>query len=139
MFSDPSYDYTTTQCPFPPLSFPTQNAFLSARISHPGTVQNQRPFNLTLTVDNSHPTQSMSGLVTQVDMSDSFVWHGERTTRLPAVQPDGSVEVQVVLVPVVSRAGRWELPRVRVVYPQKGPGEREEVRVEGMGVVEVRP
>ena len=81
----------------------------------------------------------MSGLVMQVDMSDSFVWHGERTTRLSTVPPDGSAQVQVVLVPVVSGAGRWELPKVRVWHPQRMQMEREEVRVDGRGVVRVRP
>jgi uncharacterized protein (DUF58 family) len=81
----------------------------------------------------------MSGLVMQVDMSDSFVWHGERTTRLPTVRPDGSAEVGVVLVPVVGKAGRWELPRVRVYHPQRMQLEREEIRVEGEGSVHVRP
>lgn len=79
----------------------------------------------------------------QVDTSETFVWHGNRSARIPIVPPEGEVEVKVKLIPV-AMSGRYEIPRIRVLDGDAATSAAERgvavrVDVESGGIILIRP
>ncbi|WVF72135.1 hypothetical protein IAT40_006947 [Kwoniella sp. CBS 6097] len=137
--SDPSKPLTTTIHPIPPLLLPPPtDSFIvpTLHLPQPPAVSAQEPFPLTLTVFNTHPTQTATSLSVQGETAESFVWLGDRNILLAPLRPGEERRVRLKLV-ALSGSGWIALPRVNVY---EGEGEdREEVRVKGGGLIMVRP
>lgn len=171
--ASPDTKPTRTHLPFPPLSPPQYpkspylsnahthshsrplHTHLSARLTHPKQANLHRPFPLELVLHNSHPTHSIRGASMAVDLSEAFVWAGERNVGLPEIPPSlatgkaegegeglgvgaPDIRIRVELVPVAG-TGRWEVPSVRVFVPvgdgEEGEGGGEDGAVEKVEIV----
>ena len=110
----------------PLITLPPQESIITAVLLPPATVRLHIPFHLVLRITNGHPTVPASSLSIQVDTNESFVWHGNRSARIPTVQPGETGEVRLELMAVVG-TGWYALPGVKI---WEGEGERSsEIRV----------
>ncbi|OCF45455.1 hypothetical protein I317_00702 [Kwoniella heveanensis CBS 569] len=137
--SDPSKPLVTTVHPMPPLLLPPPtDSFIvpTLHLPQPPVVSAHQPFPLTLTILNTHPTQTATSLSVQGETADSFVWRGDRNILLQPLRPGEERQVRLQMV-ALGGSGWVSLPAVNVY---EGEGEdREEVRVTGGGLIMVRP
>ncbi|KAK4688106.1 trafficking protein particle complex subunit 11, partial [Tremellales sp. Uapishka_1] len=121
-------DPIETIIPLPPLILPLpRESFITAFLLPPAYVRLHQSFELALHVTNSHPSIAAAYLTVQVDTADAFVWLGNRTTRLPVVQPGETFELKMEMM-AVGGVGWFSLPNVKV-WDGEGELRRTEIRV----------
>lgn len=119
----------TTVIALPPIHAPQPDSFLTAEVAQPASVRLNEPFTLTLAVRNSHPAETVWGIVSG-ETSEHFVWAGPRGARV-AVGPRSTQRVELELV-AVSGVGTLAWPGVSV---REGDGEDVEVRRSGIVIL----
>lgn len=127
--STPAETDITTVIALPPIHAPQPDSFLTAEVSQPACVRLNEPFTLKLNVRNSHPTESVWGIVSG-ETSEHFVWSGPRGVRV-AVGPKQTEDIELRLV-AVSGVGTLAWPGISV---REGDGEEVEVRRSGIVVL----
>ncbi|WVW83128.1 hypothetical protein I302_105146 [Kwoniella bestiolae CBS 10118] len=140
--SDPSKSAITTVHPLPALFIesPRESYLIpTLHLPAPPSVRIHQPFDITLTILNTHPTSSATSVNVVGETKDNFVWLGNRNILLsPALKPGEERIMKCKLVALSIGEDGWvEVPRFSVF---EGEGEdREEVRVNGQTMVCVRP
>lgn len=119
----------TTVIALPPIHAPQPDSFLTAEVSQPASVRLNEPFTLKLSVRNSHPNESVWGIVSG-ETSEHFVWSGPRGVGI-AVGPKQTEEIELRLV-AVSGVGSLAWPGISL---RDGDGEEVEVRRTGIVVL----
>lgn len=127
--SNPAETDITTVIALPPIHAPQPDSFLTAEVSQPASVRLNEPFTLKLNVRNSHPTESVWGIVSG-ETSEHFVWSGPRGVRV-AVGPKQTEDIELRLV-AVGGVGTLAWPGISV---REGDGEEVEVRRSGIVVL----
>ena len=97
----------------PSLIHPRQESFIIAHLHSPTSTHLHKPFILKLDITNTHPSITSAGFTLQVDTAESFVWQGNRTSRVNEIQPGGQITARFEMMAVGS-VGWFALPKVTI-------------------------